>query len=191
MESSSLLCPKALTVQFTQLLNERRLNTFYSQQQQKQHNHANSSNNVVIQHQPHPPSAALLSALRSYPVFPQPPSDPLSVKFCNMLRALSFTPMQYENPGLLDEALGVIPLDRIYAEAEQNQFLITQAHGHVAGGSNATPPWGYQDFVIQALLRYFVLSFQQAPVYCEVTQCFCTIVEYGAVLNLHMTWFDN
>lgn len=163
MESSSMLCPKVLTVQFTQLLNERRLNTFHSQRQLKQHAHdssnSNNSNNAVGR----PPSASLLSAMRSYPIFPQPPSDPLSVKLCNMLRALSFTPMQYENPGLLDEALGVIPLDRIYSDAEERQLLMTQAQSQNAGGQNATPPWGYQDLVIQALLKYLPPSFPLIP----------------------------
>ena len=148
-----------LTNQFEQLLSTRRLNNLASQsrlsrsespspyhQSSSQPRSRPTSTNASV-----PPS---YSSLRNIPKIATPPQDPLSLKFRNLLITVSMTPLKYENPGLLDEALEAIgqdALSRIYGEAEEeNQFLQAQA---ASIGDNQKPEWGYQDCVIRALLR--------------------------------------
>ena len=145
-----------LTKQFEGLLATRRLNTPQDRSRSRTSSPARSQfSTQSSSHQQSSPQTPLQQppsySFRSLPIFPLPPQDSSSLKFSNLLHVLSVTPTKYENPGLLDEALAHVPLDRLYAEADE-ECQILQAEA-ASMGENVKPMWGYQDCVIRALLR--------------------------------------
>ncbi|ESA44291.1 hypothetical protein GE21DRAFT_2074 [Neurospora crassa] len=96
--------------------------------------------------------------LLSQPVVPEPPAqdDKEAQNFEKYLIAMSHIPLNYENPGLLDEALQQIPLDRLSQEAEEEVELF-QAKAASLGRSK--PEWSHQECMVRALLRWFRRSF--------------------------------
>ena len=140
-----------LTNRFEQLLSARRMTELAERARSRPSTpsqHHRSSSRPTSTSSTVPPS---YSSLRNIPKVATAPQDSASIRFRSLLIAASVTPVKYENPGLLDDALAVIPLERIYSEAdEESQLLQAQA----ASISDAEKPkWGYQDCVIRALLR--------------------------------------
>ncbi|MCJ1470154.1 peptide-N4-(N-acetyl-beta- glucosaminyl)asparagine amidase [Pseudocyphellaria aurata] len=155
-----------LTQRFEQLLRTRRLNNLANLRPRSRsgspapHSHASSSSRPPSRYARSTDSPTIppsYSSLRNLPKIASPPQDPASLRFRNQLLTLSVGPTKYENPGLLDEALSVIPLDRVYGEAEDESQLFEAQANSIGGGAKAE--WGYQDCVIRALMRWFKRTF--------------------------------
>lgn len=83
-------------------------------------------------------------------------------EFREQFFVLSQIPLKWEDPERLDSALTVMPLHQIYEQAEktteeavlqQTQSLSLQDEAHGPGD------WGYNDFVIMALMQWFKRDF--------------------------------
>ena len=171
-----------MTERFRQVLSTRRMNELTSRSV-----HSRSSSPAPRDFgtpQPPPMDASLptYSSLRNIPLVPQAPQDARSLRFKNMLHSLSNMPLRWENPGLLDEALRVVPLEQIYNEAEEeSQILQAEAESLGAGKK---PAWGYQDCVIRALLRWFKRSFFSWVNNPPCSRCYSPTVAVGMAAPL-------
>ena len=175
---------KDMTDRFRQMLSTKRINELSNRSSQSRSTSPAPRDFASSRHTTHnqshnaqavpPPS---YSSLRNIPLVPTPPVDPRSVRFKNMLHSLSNMPVKWENPGLLDEALKVVPLETIYAEAQED-FEILQAEAESLGAGKK-PAWGYQDCIIRALLRWFKKSFFSWVNTPHCSQCFSQTVAVG------------
>jgi peptide-N4-(N-acetyl-beta-glucosaminyl)asparagine amidase len=106
---------------------------------------------------PTSPPPSYNASLKNIPIVPTAPTDNKSLRFRSMLMSLSNTPCKWENPGLLDEALAAIPLQRIYDEAQEESDLFQAEAASLGPGKKAA--WGYQDCVVRALMKWFRRDF--------------------------------
>lgn len=138
-----------LTTRFEELLTARRI-TQLSERARARKSTPSGHSSIQRSH-PSTTVPPAYSSLRNMPKVPLAPQDSTSIRFRSQLMAVSVTPVKYENPGLLDDALALIPLEKIYSDAdEESQLLQAQA---ASISEKAKPKWGYQDCVIRALLR--------------------------------------
>lgn len=105
-------------------------------------------------------------ALRNIPIMPTPPTRQSHQRFRNELHMLSETPCRWENPGLLDEALRLLPFDRLCKDAEEEANYMAAAAASLRTGKK--PAWTYQDCLIRALMHWFAKEFFT---YVNVPKC--------------------
>ncbi|KAF2275883.1 protein png1 [Westerdykella ornata] len=167
---------KDMTTQFRQRLSTRRMNQLSSLAQAR-----TSSPARPLVGAPQSPSVTdappSYSSLRNIPLVPQAPhpSDLRSLRFRNQLHMLSETPTNWENPGLLDDALRAVPTERIYAAAEEQ----SQVYKAQAESLGKAPKWTYADCVIRALMTWFHDSFFEWVNNPPCSRCYAPTVGLG------------
>lgn len=129
---------------------------------------------------PMTPPPSYNASVKNIPIVPTAPTDSRSLRFRSMLLSLSNTPTKWENPGLLDEALGAIPLERIYEKAQEECDLFEAE----AASLGKKPAWGFQDCVIRALMKWFRSEFFQWVNNPKCTACHAPTVAEGMAAPL-------
>jgi peptide-N4-(N-acetyl-beta-glucosaminyl)asparagine amidase len=129
---------------------------------------------------PMTPPPSYNASVRNIPIVPTAPTDTRSLRFRSMLVSLSNTPCKWENPGLLDEALSAIPLERIYEKAQEECDLFEAE----AASLGKKPAWGFQDCVIRALMKWFRSEFFQWVNNPKCTACHAPTVAEGMAAPL-------
>jgi peptide-N4-(N-acetyl-beta-glucosaminyl)asparagine amidase len=169
-----------LTERFRTVLSTKRLNEITSRSQSRSSSPAPRDFGT-----PQPPTAnppPTYSSIRNIPLMPESPRDARSMRFRNMLHSLSMLPTRWENPGLLDEALRVVPLEQIYNEAEEESQILQAEAESLGAGKKAA--WGYQDCVVRALLRWFKRSFFSWVNNPPCSRCYSPTVAVGITAPL-------
>ena len=164
-----------MTEQFRQVLSTKRMNDLTSRSQSR-----SASPSPRDFGTPQPPSEHTLptyASIRNLPIIPEAPRDVRSLRLRNMWHSLSNIPLRWENPGLLDEALKLIPLDQIYNEAEEESQVLQAEAESLGSGKKAA--WGYSDCVIRALMRWFKNSFFQWVNNPPCSRCYSPTVASG------------
>jgi peptide-N4-(N-acetyl-beta-glucosaminyl)asparagine amidase len=104
-----------------------------------------------------PQQQARIPSLSNIPIMATKYTDRSHQRFRNQLHALSETPLKWENPGLLDEAMRQLPMETLFARAteEENYFKASAA----SLGSGKKPAWSFQDCLIRAMMKWFKKDF--------------------------------
>ena len=127
----------AMTKQFQHMLSSRRLEVLHAERSTR--------------HMPPVPQPPPYSVMNNLPIVPLMPSSASDLEFRNFLLTLSQFLIKYENPGLLDEALRLVPVKRIYSEAEEEHLTLKAIALNYSDETESE--WGYQDCFIVSLLR--------------------------------------
>ncbi|KAF2747486.1 hypothetical protein M011DRAFT_402206 [Sporormia fimetaria CBS 119925] len=144
---------ESMTDRFRQMLSTKRMNELNARSARSRTGSPAPFQQGSASLPPQPSMPPAYRTVRNIPLVPHPPQDQRSMRFRNLLHSLSHVPVQWENPGLLDEALRVVNLERIYGEAEEeSNILLAEAESL---GTGKKPAWSYHDCVLRALLKWF------------------------------------
>ncbi|KAL6703786.1 Protein png1 [Coniothyrium glycines] len=171
-----------MTEQFRQVLSTKRMNELTSRPSQSRSASPAPRDYGTPQPPPSQFAPPTYASIKNIPLVPEAPHDARSLRFRNMLQSLSQMPLRWENPGLLDEALRVIPLEQIYNEAEEESQILQAEAESLGAGKKAA--WGYQDCVVRALLRWFKRSFFTWVNNPACSRCYSPTVAVGITAPL-------